>query len=141
MFKNRLFERIQNLNKIYSNFNRVICKVGGLDSQDQSRSRSRTSLASRPVFKTCRDQLFEMSRSRLSIETKIKIETNRDFIAQKLSRFVEMSFLNCRDQSRQSRPVFKTCRDQLLEVSRSRVSIETMSRQIETPKPSYLPSS
>jgi len=64
----------------------VNIKVGGLDSRDQSRSRSRTSLASRPVFKTCRD--------------------------------------------------FLDARDQLLEVSRSRVSIETMSRQIETPKPS-----
>ena len=111
-----------------------MCKLGGLDGRDQSRSRSRTSFVSRLTFEnrrdypSRRDQLLKVSRSRVSIEisTKIKIlghKPCRDFVFWtienvlhvetnfwKLSRMSIMSrstFENRRDRESRSRP----CRD------------------------------
>ncbi len=75
-------------------------KHGGLDSRDQSRSRSRTSLASRPVFKTCqdfldgRDQLlFYLGQDFLNRDFSIETWLCRDFYRDRrdksrLSRFL-----------------------------------------------------
>ncbi len=80
-------------------------KPGGLDSQDQSRSRSRTSLVSRLTFLKCRDypsrqdQLFFFSVEIFKIETfQLRlgcveifieiVETNQDF--QDLSRLLRL---------------------------------------------------
>ncbi len=104
-------------------------KVGGLDGRDQSRSRSRTSIVLRQTFFKCRDypsrrdQLLKVSRSRVSIEISTKIEILghkpcRDFI-----------FWTVENVHHVETDTFLT--------SRSRVSIKTTSRQIETPKASF----
>ncbi len=90
-------------------FPKIKFKPGGLDSRDQSRSRSRTSLASRPVFKTCRDfldgrdqLLFYLGQDFLNRDFLIEtwlcrdfieiVETNRDIPVK--SRFFEIFVSN-----------------------------------------------
>jgi hypothetical protein len=118
----------------YNRFSFRKTNPGGLDSRDQSRSRSRTSIVSRLTFEngrdypSRRDQLLKVSRSRVPIEISTKIEILkhkpcRDFIFWtvenilhvktnfwKLSRMSIMSrstFENRRDRESRSRP----CRD------------------------------
>ncbi len=104
---------------------------GGLDSWDQLRSRSRTSLASRLTFLKCRDFLDSRDvgfwtvsiksldrdknknrdKSRLySIEI---IEICREVIFQTVEKIstVEMSFFKLSRKSRLSRPALCQCRD------------------------------
>ncbi len=135
-------------------------KPGGLNSRDQSRLRSRSSFVSRLAFENRQeypsrwDQLFffsveifkiEIFRLRfIFVEIFIEIvETNWDF--RDLSRIFEISWHN--------QDFFETSGSKILtnweisiekcdnivetdffSVSRSRVSIETTSRQIETPR-------
>ena len=109
----------------------LFSKVGGLDSRDQSRSRSRFLDTSRLTFESVeiyldgRDQLLKVSRSRVSIEISTKIEILghkpcRDFVFWSVFQTVEK---------------ISTVETSSLPVLRSRVLIETRSRQIETPKP------
>ncbi len=106
---------------------REMSKHGGLDSRDQSRSRSRTSLASRLTFLKCRD--FLDCRDRLSASVEIEsldrdknknrdksrlysieiVEICRDVIFQTVEKIstVEMSFFKLSRKSQLSRP----CRD------------------------------
>jgi len=120
---------------------REMSKHGGLDSRDQSRSR--TSLASRLTFLKCRD--FLDCRDRLSASVEIEsldrdknknrdksrlysieiVEICRDVIFQTVEKIltVEMSFFKLSRKSRPSRPALCQCRDR-----------ESRSRQIETPR-------
>ena len=83
------------------------------------------------TFSTVEMSFFKVLRSRISIETKIKIETNQDFIAKTLSR---CNFSNCREflDSRdflfQSVEKVSTVETYFFQVSRLRLSIETTSR-------------
>jgi hypothetical protein len=98
---------------------------GGLNSQEQSRSRSRSLYLSKSVFKTCwdfldgQDQLLKVSRLRVSI----KISTKNEILGHKPCRYfifwtVETS-LNSRDQFLKPVKIFSMveinfykCRDQ-----------------------------
>ncbi len=109
----------------------VMLTLGGLDSWDQSRSRSRTSLASRLTFLKCqdfldcwdwlsasveieslnRDKNKNRDKSRLySIEI---VEICRDVIFQTVEKIstVEMSFFKLSRKSWLSRPALCQCRD------------------------------
>ncbi len=92
-----------------------VTRPGGLDSREQSRSRSRRLDLSRSVFKTSRDfldgrdRLLEVSRSRLSIKISTKIET----LVHKPCRdvvfwTVETYFLKLSKISRRSRSTFRS---------------------------------
>ena len=86
-------------------------KFGGLDSQDLSRSRSRTSLVSRPTFLKCRD--YPSRRDQLfffSIEIfKVEIFQSRLICIEIYIEIVEINW-DCRDKSRLSR-FFEIYRD------------------------------
>jgi hypothetical protein len=116
-----------------------ISKLGGLDVRDQSRSRSRTSIASRLTFEngrdypSRRDQLF-FSRSRF-LKSRL---FSRDFVALRfLSRFVEKSqrentkihALLDRDRDKLSRnaKIFRSRR-----ISRSRSRLFGLDIDVET---------
>ncbi len=105
-------------------FETYLTNPGGLDSRDQSRSRSRTSLASRLTFLKCRD--FLDCRDRLSASVEIEsldrdknknqdkqrlysieiVKICRDVIFQTVEKIstVEMSFFKLSRKSRLSRP-------------------------------------
>jgi hypothetical protein len=86
---------------------RKISNHGGLDSRDQSRSRSRTSYVSRLTFLNCRDfldgrdQLF-FSRSRFLKSRFFSRDFDASRFLSRLSRHVEIVKI-CRDTSRFSR--------------------------------------
>jgi hypothetical protein len=128
---------------------RLIIKVGGLDSRDQSRSR--TSYVSRRTFLNCRDfldgrdQLFffsveifkiEIFQSRLwRVEIFVEIvETRRD--CQDLSRHVEI-FEICRDAVEICRDAVEICRE-ISTLSRPKVSTdwEISTRKYKNPRTS-----
>ncbi len=74
---------LHTLNKLSVTYFRQIWSIfnpGGLDSRDQSRSRSRLSFVSRPVFKTCRDRLLKnLCRDFLNRDFLVEIKMCRDF--------------------------------------------------------------
>ncbi len=99
-------------------------KVGGLDSRDQSRSRSRFLDTSRLTFESVeiyldgRDQLLKVSRSRVSIEISTKIEILghkpcRDFVFWTVETSLDSRdrFFKLSRKSRLSRPALCQCRD------------------------------
>ncbi len=79
-------------------------------------------------FWTRLDKVLNMSRSRVSIKPLLKIETNQDLRALILSRFVDTSFFELSK-------LFQQLSHHFFEISRLKVSITTMLRQIETSKP------
>ena len=134
-------------------------KVGGLNSRDQSRLSRCVQ-----IFEICRDavekswhcrglksQRIEKSRRE---NTKIHALLGRDqdklsrnaknFRSRRISRSwsrlfgldidVEARFLNCRDALFENVKIFSTDKTNSLTVSRSRLSIGTWSRHIETPR-------
>ena len=116
----------------------VYYNPGGLDSRDQSRSRSRsrTSLASRLTFLKCRDFLDSRDVSFWNVEIESldrDKNKNRDKLRLYSIEIVEI----CRDVIFQTVEKISTVETSSLPVSRSRVSIETTSRQIETPRANY----
>ena len=97
-----------------------MCKVGGLDSQDQSRSRSRLSLVSRPTFETCQDypscQDWKFFSQDFKFFLKINLDLDREFLVWTLmSRLnqkiltVETNFLEVSRFSRLPRLTFWKC--------------------------------
>jgi len=99
-------------------------KVGGLDSRDQLRSRSRTSFMSILTFEnrrecpSCRDQLLKVSRSRDLIEILTKIEILghkpcRDFVFWTVENvlYVETNFWKPSRMSIMSRSTYENRRD------------------------------
>ncbi len=68
-------------------------KVGGLDSQDQSRSRSRTSFVSRLTFLNCQDFLDGWDQLFFFLVKIFKIE----IFQSRLTFWRCRDFLNCRD--------------------------------------------
>ncbi len=101
-----------------------ISKVGGLNSRDQSRSRSRFLDTSRLTFESVeiyldgRDQLLKVSRSRVSIEISTKIEILghkpcRDFVFWTVETSLDSRdrFFKLSRKSRLSRPALCQCRD------------------------------
>jgi hypothetical protein len=122
---------------------RAITKPGGLDCREQSRSRSRfldlsrSTFESVEIFSTHRDVLFQTVEIEISIKTLTKIEIYRDF---RVIETVEPWILNCREYLNSRDVVFQTVKNfstvetWFFQMSRSRVSIEITSRQIETPR-------
>ncbi len=100
-------------------------KVGGLDSQDQSRSRSRTSIVSRLTFENCRDYpSFRDQLFFISVEIFQSRFFSRDFDASRfLSRLLRFAKTrrDFRDLSRCSQDLSRRCRD----------AVETLSRFVK----------
>ena len=110
---------------------------GGLDSRDQSRSRSRTSLASRLTFLKCRENLDCWDRLSASVEIEsLDRDKNKNWDKSRLYSIEIVEI--CRDVIFQTVEKISTVKTGSLPVSRSRVSIETRSRQIETPRANFL---
>ena len=106
-------------------FETYLTNPGGLDSRDQSRSRSRTSLASRLTFLKCRDVGFwnveiesldrdkNKNRDKLRLYSIEIVEICRDVIFQTVKKIstVEMSFFKLSRKSRPSTPALCKCQD------------------------------
>jgi hypothetical protein len=122
---NKTTIKCEHLFLVFLSLINAIPKPGGLDSRDQSRSRSRFLDLSRPTFEnrwecpSCRDQLF-FPRSRF---LKLRL-FNWDLVRQdfyrdrqdksrlsRLFKIVETSFLKVSRFSRLLRPALWQCRD------------------------------
>jgi hypothetical protein len=142
------FDEVICRGNVINNFDKVIklhfCKHGGLDSRDQSRSRSRMSFVSRLTFEnrrecpSCWDQLFFFSVKIFKIETfQLRLWCIEIFVeiveicrdALRLSRFVET----------QSRFVEKSwhCRGLLsLKIMKSLDGLRVSTRKYKNPRTS-----
>ncbi len=85
----------------------ILIKVGGLDSRDQSRSRSRTSFVSRLTFENCRDYPSCRGQNFLSSVEIFKIETFQSRLG--CVEIIE-TYRDYRDKSR------KQCFFQIIEI-------------------------
>ena len=85
------------------------------------------------------EKIQELVKELGAVERTLNKMRAENYMVSSHKDFCKPGGLYSQEQSR-SRSVFKTCRDfhdgrdRLLKVSRSRVSIETTSRQIDTPR-------
>ncbi len=148
---NKTTIKCEHLFLVFLSLINAIPKPGGLDSRDQSRSRSRFLDLSRPTFEnrwecpSCQDQLLK------TVENFHRVEINFFFLGQdflnwdfSIQTWLRQYFYrDSRDKSRVSR-LFKIVETSFLKVSRfSRLlrpalcqckDWESRSRQIETPR-------